>query len=116
MREIKIDWPEGVASVLELDCFHCSRKVCFDFTVEDELWLKVVPVEHRRNVCCLPCFDTIATNKRINISQSLQQVQFTGLGKTIVLTPEFVHLYGNDEDDADGEVTPSSDLPENVFE
>lgn len=44
-------------------------------------------------VICLSCFDKLAAQGGIDISLHLEQVQYTGIGKTVVLEPKEVHHY-----------------------
>ncbi len=89
------EWPEGISDGLTLPCAIClAHPVKFDFAVTDELWRMVVPEQPRRGVVCLPCYNRLATEKGIDWANGLEQVQFTGAGKTIRLVPEFVYRYG----------------------
>ncbi len=86
-------WPEGISDGLTLPCSLCGTAPKFDFVVHDDLWAAVVPRIHRLGVVCLPCFDREATKKGIDWADGLEQVQFTGVGKTIRLSPNFIHRY-----------------------
>lgn len=80
-------WPEGVSDGLSLLCGICNCAPRFDYKISDDVWKKVAPPEHRLGVICLPCFDELATQKQIDVSPHLKEVQFTGAGKTIILKP-----------------------------
>ncbi|KKM80265.1 hypothetical protein LCGC14_1341700 [marine sediment metagenome] len=87
-------WPPGVSDGLVLPCAICGLHPKFDFRVTDECWQAVLgKAEYRRGVVCLPCFDRLATEKRLDVSRALIEVQFTGIGKTIILKPQSTHRY-----------------------
>ena len=87
-------WPEGVSDGLSLPCAICGGHPKFDFRVSDDMWLAVVGgAEYRRGVVCLPCLDGLATEKGLDVSAALLEVQYTGIGKTIILKPEWTHRY-----------------------
>ena len=50
----------------------------FDFHVPDSIWKRVVPVEYQKRAVCLPCFDALAFEKRIDYSDSLELLYFAG--------------------------------------
>ena len=81
-------WPEGISDGLILPCAICKCWVMFDYNVDDAFWSLTVPIHIRRDVVCLPCLDTLASAMGLDIATNLRQVQFTGIGKTIVLLPE----------------------------
>jgi hypothetical protein len=54
----------------------CSDK--FDFHVSDELWERVVPREYQKSVVCLDCFDSLAFDKKIDYSGSIDVLHFAG--------------------------------------
>lgn len=85
------EWPEGISDGLNLSCYDCGQKVTFDFTVDDEFWREVVPQQQRRNVSCLPCLDSRADELGLDIGPAIRRVQFTGIGVTVVLTPDSIH-------------------------
>src|SRR4029077_3460298 len=70
--------------------FHRSRdgrrqtcKVCrcpdkFDFNVPDEVWRRVVPREYQLGVVCLECFDSFASEKEVDYSDSIDGLYFAG--------------------------------------
>lgn len=88
-----MDWPAGISDGLTLPCVACRLSPKFDYTVSDDIWNTAVPKELRRDVLCLPCLDRMAHSKGIDISAGLIQVQFTGIGKTIILRPDWTHHY-----------------------
>jgi hypothetical protein len=59
-------------------CKACGCSDKFDFNVPDELWKKVVPIEHRNQVICLDCFDNFAFKKGIDYSDSIETIYFAG--------------------------------------
>jgi hypothetical protein len=81
------EWPGGVSDGLVSPCKLCCRIPEFDYLLKDEVWDDIVSENDRRDVICLPCLDRLAFAKRIDFAESLKQVQFTGHGQTIVLTP-----------------------------
>ncbi len=81
------NWPGGISDGLILPCAVCHQSVKFDYAVSDECWDSVVPKDTRRGVICLPCLDILAEQQGIDISKFIQDLQFTGVGKTIVFTP-----------------------------
>ncbi len=87
-------WPEGISDGLTLPCCLCQKHTAFDYTIDDACWDRVIADRFRRNVVCLDCFDRLATEQGIDVSQHLLRIQFTGLGKTIVLVPSQVFHYG----------------------
>lgn len=86
-------WPEAVSDGLTIPCQVCGILPKFDYLVEDDLWRSVAPKEYLRSVICLPCLDRIASAKGIDVSAGLLEVQFTGIGKTVILKPEWTHRY-----------------------
>ena len=87
-------WPPGISDGLMLPCAVCGLHPKFDFHVTDECWRAVVAdAEYRLGVVCLPCFDQMATDKGIDMSEALVDIQFTGIGKTIILKPQWTHHY-----------------------
>lgn len=91
---VKDKWPEAISDGLTLSCSICGCKVMYDYHVDDDFWTKVVPEHCRRSVLCLACLDKLATDMDLDITKHLQEIQFTGIGKTIVLKPEKVFYYG----------------------
>jgi len=87
-------WPEGISDGLTLPCALCGVVPKFDFRVTEECWQVVVgDAEYKRGVVCLPCFDRLAVKKHVDVSKALIEVQFTGVGKTIILSPQWTHRY-----------------------
>jgi hypothetical protein len=69
----------GPSSGLERQrCKVCGVPDKFDFSVADEVWQIVVPIEYQDRVVCLSCFDDFAFEKRINYSTSVEQLYFAG--------------------------------------
>ena len=87
------EWPEGISDGLTLPCGVCGDLPPFDYRVTDWAWQHVVPEALRLGVVCLPCFDMIAEGRGIDIAAAIQEVQFTGVGKTVVLRPSLIHRY-----------------------
>lgn len=87
-------WPEGISDGLTQPCEICGKRPAFDYRVSDEFWRFVVPNIFRRGVVCLPCLDGMAAAQGLDVSAHLEQVQFCGKRKTIVLEPKEVYLYG----------------------
>jgi len=65
---------------------HLKRQTCkvcgcpdkFDFNVPNEVWRKVVPGEYQMKVVCLDCFDSFASEKQIDYSDSIEMLYFAG--------------------------------------
>lgn len=87
------DWPEGLSDGLILPCAICYTLPMFDYIVDDDIWNKLVLKKHKRDVICLCCLDVIGHELGIDISGYLQEVQFVGMDKTIILKPEIVYKY-----------------------
>ena len=81
------NWPGGVSDGLSLPCSICHQKVYFDYHVDDNTWRRVAPINHRRDVICLPCFDLLSKEKNIDATRHVVNVQFTGTRSTLVLLP-----------------------------
>lgn len=86
-------WPGGISSGLALPCSVCHKRVFFDFLVDDEFWQRVVPSSYRRDVVCLPCLDRLATKNGLDVASHLEDIQFTGIGKTVICLPSQVYYY-----------------------
>lgn len=61
--------------------------------MSDYIWREVAPTEDRLGVICLPCLDSLAHEKGLDISDSLVEIQFVGIGKTVGFVPVFIHRY-----------------------
>ncbi len=88
------NWEPGISDGLTLPCGECGHVPSFDYNVDHETW-KLVAGDHphRLGVICLPCFDKLAVDIGYDISTHLERVQFTGIGKTIVLKPSRLFQY-----------------------
>lgn len=86
-------WPEAISDGVALSCSVCHRQGFFDYHVDDDFWEEVAPKEYKLDVICLPCLDGLATRKGLDVASHLESVQFTGIGKTIVLLPDRVYYY-----------------------
>lgn len=89
----KDQWPDAICDGLSLPCQLCGLIPDFDYRVTDWLWREVVTDNLKRGVICLPCLDVIATASGLNVNNHLEEVQFTGRGKTVVLKPTAVYYY-----------------------
>lgn len=87
------EWPDAVSDGLTLRCACCGRVPRFDYRIRDAEWEATVPEFYRRGVVCLPCLDCLATARGVDVSGAIEEVQFTGIGKTVVLRPVLVHRY-----------------------
>lgn len=94
-----MNWPEGISDGLCRPCILCNKTVSFDYTIEDEVWNKIVPFPMAPDVICLPCLDKLGYEKGIRVGLHLERVQFTGTGHTVELKPSLMHSYS---------VTPST--------
>jgi hypothetical protein len=65
----------------------------FDYAVDGQFWRDVVPNEWHVAVLCLPCLDVVATEHGRDVAAALRFVQFTGIGKTVLLGPAYTHYY-----------------------
>src|SRR5262245_63292155 len=52
-------------------CKVCRCPDKFDFSVPDEMWKRVVPLEYQQGVVCLDCFDAFASERQIDYSDSI---------------------------------------------
>jgi len=59
-------------------CKICGRPDKFDFNVPDKIWRAVVPVQFRKLVVCLYCFDELARQRDIAYAGSIQSLYFAG--------------------------------------
>lgn len=87
------EWPEAISDGLNLLCPLCNHLPAFDYKVSDSLWETVVPDEYKRGVICLRCLDILASKPGLDVAEHLEFVQFTGIGKTIVLLPDTTYYY-----------------------
>lgn len=99
IREVGDEWPEGVSDGLRLYCSGCGRRPLVDYTVTDDEWERVVPInptDHspnpRRGVLCLRCF----VRHGGDLSKVLR-VQVVGNGETLVLDPATLWRYPRTE-------------------
>jgi hypothetical protein len=56
--------------------WRCEDK--FNFNVSDKLWREIVPVEFHNKVVCLPCFDELARQKKMDYAHSIEVLYFAG--------------------------------------
>lgn len=43
-------WPEGITDGLTLPCGCCHQVTAFDYTIDDEIWRRVVPSTYSRTL------------------------------------------------------------------
>jgi len=91
----KGNWIAGVSDGLILPCRICGKVPKFDYRVDDAFWKRVVDKKDRTWVICLPCLDKLASDKGLDVAKHLIDVQYTGIGKTIELTPSKIYYYEN---------------------
>jgi len=91
--QVKDSWPESISDGLILSCKLCGHLPKFDYTVTDSFWRSIVPLELQTDVICLGCLDKLASSQGEDVSRYLKVVQFTGIKKTIVMTPDVVYHY-----------------------
>lgn len=85
-------WPEAVSDGLSLRCSDCGEFPRFDYHVTDEFWQQHVPTTPARlSVVCLPCLDRRCGGE--GLVEALVEVQWTGTGHTVVLTPSRRYTY-----------------------
>lgn len=96
----EIGWIDAVSDGLVLPCAICGKKnIKFDYNVTDNLWNQVVPKNIRRKVICLECFDKLAKEKGIKLSEGIQSIQFTGLNEIIEFVAHNAFYYHKDRRD-----------------
>jgi len=83
----------GISDGLILPCAICHRRLHFDYIVRDDIWRAVVPKALRQNVICLPCLDRLAIAQGYDIGSAILSIQWTGIGKTLVLDPIVLYRY-----------------------
>lgn len=81
----RADWPGGISDGLNLACSDCGQVPRFDYHVAETFWHQWVPDNARLGVVCLPCLD--ARCNGVGLAEALEQVQWTGTGHTVVLSP-----------------------------
>jgi len=84
-------WPPAVSDGLALPCASCGVVPRFDYRVTDDFWRKWVPSSARLGVVCLPCLEGWCGGE--GLAEALEEVQWCGMGHTIVLTPTFRYSY-----------------------
>ena len=87
-------WPEAISDGLILPCQLCGTVPHLDYLVDDEFWTSVVPPSISRGVVCLSCLDRLASDSGMDVAEHLKSIQFTGIGKTIVMLPDRAYYYG----------------------
>lgn len=85
------EWPPAVSDGLSLPCHDCGDIPRFDYRVTHEFWRLHVPGPEHPGVVCLPCLDRRCDGE--GLAEALLEVQWTGTGHTVVLTPTFRHCY-----------------------
>ena len=86
-------WPPGISDGLTLPCGICREVPFFDYRIADAVWRQVAPPAHWLGVVCLPCLDKRGSAMGVDVTETLEEVQFTGVGKTVRLIPGGVHRY-----------------------
>jgi hypothetical protein len=97
VERITEQWPESISDGLSLACSDCGLVPRFDYHVNADFWREWVPGKSDQlGVVCLPCLDKRCGG--VGLAAALEEVQWTGTGHTIVLTPsrsyEYAHLRG----------------------
>lgn len=86
------EWPPAVSNGLEMSCADCGDDhIRFDYRVTDEFWRQHVPGAERAGVVCLPCLDQRCEG--VGLAEALIEVQWTGTGHTVVLSPGLRYVY-----------------------
>lgn len=76
----------GSPDSMRQTCKACGRPDKFDFSVSDNVWAAVVPVELRKRVVCLGCFDGFAREAGVDYSGGLATtLYFAGDRAVLVL-------------------------------
>ena len=86
------NWPEGISDGLCSPCLDCGEVPRFDYHVEDSFWRTHIPKNKRVSVICLPCLDRRC--KGIGLADALEEIQWTGIGHTVVFKPVVILNYG----------------------
>ena len=86
-------WLGGISDGLTLPCALCGNIPHFDYRVDDKFWKLIVHKKYKLGVVCLSCLDKLATAARLDVTDHIENLQFTGIGKTIVFVPEKVYYY-----------------------
>lgn len=94
---IENGWPCGVSDGLILNCSICGNHTNFDYTINDNIWEKIVPAEIKQDVVCLDCLDKLLKNNGLLLSHCLEKVQYTAKGETIILVPDISFVYNKKE-------------------
>jgi uncharacterized protein (AIM24 family) len=63
---------------MEQSCKKCGVRDGLNFTVSDSTWKSVVPLELRKKVICLACFDILAAEREVDYHHSLSGLYFAG--------------------------------------
>lgn len=98
-EELYSDWFAGAEWVWRAWEFGIAAYFGYWVPTEWAVYLSIGPLhlrvaaELRPGVVCLPCFDRLATAKGVDISTALLDVQWTGIGKTVVLAPTQLYRY-----------------------
>ena len=64
--------------MLQQTCKVCNRIDKFDYSIPDEIWSLIVPLQFRNKVVCLCCFDDFAREQGIAYAYALQGLIFAG--------------------------------------
>lgn len=60
-------------------CKVCGRADHIDFQVPDDVWERVVPLEFRKRVVCIVCFDHFASARNVPYMDSMEKdIYFAG--------------------------------------
>jgi len=95
----KESWIGGVSDGLILPCSICGiENIQFDYSVNNDLWQKVVPKEYILSVVCLPCLDKLAKKAGLNIGDHIETLQFIGINETIEFIPSNIFYYNRDKE------------------
>ena len=86
-------WVEGISDGLTLSCSLCGNVPHFDYRVDDKFWNKIVHKSISLGVVCLSCLDKLATDVGLDVADHIEELQFTGIGKTVIFVPETTYYY-----------------------
>jgi len=87
------EWIGGISDGLTLPCALCGHIPHFDYRVDDKFWNCIVHESIGLGVVCLSCLDKLATAAGLDVADHIEDLQFTGMGKTIVFAPEKTYYY-----------------------
>ena len=74
-------------------CSVCGCRVDFDYIVSNTFWDMIVPHKYHLKVVCLHCLDEMATEKGEDICDHIENIYYSGVNKTMKLTPKVMFSF-----------------------